>query len=84
MYDTMIMEIGHRGKRGTDEICCIRFVITTFAANSVKEFTPKCEISDEVYWESMSVQSRDTIIVRPYSYSWFQSNPPESGYYDDP
>lgn len=50
MDDAVVVEIGHSGESCANEICGIGFVVASFSAYSIEEFTAKGEVCDEIDW----------------------------------
>ena len=49
MDDTMVVEIGDCGERGSNEVGGIGFVVGAFTAYAIEELAAQREICDEVY-----------------------------------
>ena len=46
MNNAVVMEIGDGGESGANEVCSVGFIVATFSAYPVEQFSTKGEISD--------------------------------------
>ena len=45
----MVVQIGHGGEDGADQVCSVRLIVAAFATDAVKEFPAQREIGDKIY-----------------------------------
>ena len=85
MDDAVVVEVGDGGESCANEVCGVGFVVASFSAYSIEEFTAEGEVCDEIDWGYASAW-RSCEVERGYLYgcSWSRSSPPASGCFDVP
>ena len=50
MDDAVVVEVGDGGESCANEVCGVGFVVASFSAYSIEEFTAEGEVCDEIDW----------------------------------